>query len=192
MTPSCSGKTKMSYRIGVDVGGTFTDFALFSDRDRRIEFLKVLTTPADPSQAVLEGVDQLTLAAGITAADVSDIRHATTIATNTIIQRNGPKTALLTTAGFRDVQIIGRQRRAEIYDTNVDRPTPVVRRKHTWEVAERMLYDGSVHKALDEEAVRRIGAEMLGEGIESVGICFLHSYANPAHEQRTAEILREV
>jgi N-methylhydantoinase A len=157
----------MSYRIGVDVGGTFTDFALFSDRDRTIEFLKVLTTPADPSQAVLEGVDQLTSTAGITAADLIDIRHATTIATNTIIQRNGPKTALITTAGFRDVQIIGRQRRAEIYDTGVDRPTPVVRRKYTWEVVERMLYDGSVHQALDEEGVRRIGAEMLQEGIES-------------------------
>src|SRR5271170_4948253 len=182
----------MSYRIGVDVGGTFTDFALFSDRDRRIEFLKVLTTPADPSQAVLEGVDLLTSAAGITAADISDIRHATTIATNTIIQRNGPKTALITTAGFRDIQIIGRQRRAEIYDTGVDRPTPVVRRKYTWEVVERMLFDGSVRQALDEEGVRRIGAEMLKEGIETVAICFLHSYANPAHEQRAAEILREV
>ncbi|SOE92954.1 N-methylhydantoinase A [Burkholderia sp. D7] len=182
----------MSYRIGVDVGGTFTDFALFNDRNHQIDFLKLLTTPADPSMAVLDGVEQLASTAGITVSDVSDIRHATTIATNTIIQRNGPKTALLTTAGFRDVQIIGRQRRAEIYDTNVDRPTPVVRRKHTWEVAERMLFDGSVHKALDEEAVRRIGAEMLSEGIESVGICFLHSYANPAHEQRTAEILREV
>lgn len=182
----------MSYRIGVDVGGTFTDFALFSDRDRGIQFLKVLTTPADPSQAVLDGIDQLTAAAGITAADVTDIRHATTIATNTIIQRNGPKTALITTEGFRDVLIIGRQRRAEIYDTGVDRPTPIVRRKHTWEVGERMLFDGSVHKSLDEERVRRVGAEMLKEGIESVAICFLHSYANPAHEQRAAEILREV
>jgi N-methylhydantoinase A/oxoprolinase/acetone carboxylase beta subunit len=182
----------MSYRIGVDVGGTFTDFALFNDEDRRIDFLKLLTTPADPSLAVLDGIEQLAVAAEISVADISDVRHATTIATNTIIQRNGPKTALITTEGFRDVQIIGRQRRAEIYDTSVDRPVPVVRRKHTWEVPERMLFDGTIHKALDEDAVRQVAAEMLNEGIETVGICFLHSYANPDHEQRTAAILKEV
>ncbi|MER9596875.1 hydantoinase/oxoprolinase family protein [Mesorhizobium sp. M0244] len=182
----------MSYRIGVDVGGTFTDFALFNDLDHGIEFLKLLTTPADPSLAVLDGIEQITAVMGISVADVSDVRHATTIATNTIIQRNGPKTALITTQGFRDVQIIGRQRRAEIYDTSVDRPVPVVRRKYTWEVPERMLFDGTVHKVLDEDAVRRVAAEMLSADIESVGVCFLHSYANPAHEQRVAEILGEV
>lgn len=182
----------MSYRIGVDVGGTFTDFALFNDETRNIEFLKLLTTPADPSMAVLDGIEQLAEIAGIAVSDITDVRHATTIATNTIIQRSGPKTALITTEGFRDVQIIGRQRRAEIYDTSVDRPIPVVRRKYTWEVPERMLFDGSVHKELDEAAVRDVARAMLAEGIETVGICFLHSYANPAHEQRTAEILQEV
>ena len=182
----------MSYRIGVDVGGTFTDFALFNDETRNIEFLKLLTTPADPSMAVLDGIEQLAEIAGIAVADITDVRHATTIATNTIIQRSGPKTAMITTEGFRDVQIIGRQRRAEIYDTSVDRPIPVVRRKYTWEVPERMLFDGSVHKELNEAAVRDVAHAMLAEGIETVGICFLHSYVNPAHEQRTAEILQEV
>jgi len=101
----------MGYRLGIDVGGTFTDFALYDEGTGRLEIRKVLSTPSDPSVAVLQGVDELTADVGIGGGDLTDAIHATTVATNTVIQRNGPLTALLTTEGFRDVLIVGRQKR---------------------------------------------------------------------------------
>ena len=181
----------MSYRIGIDVGGTFTDFALYDDDAGKLTIGKALTTPEDPSIAVLRGIDELVRAAGISVGALAAAIHATTIATNTVIQRHGPPTALLTTAGFRDVLIIGRQKRWELYDNSIDKPQPVVARRHIWEVPERMLYDGTVRTPLDEAAVRKAARAMQAAGVKSVGICFLHSYANPAHERRAAEIVGE-
>lgn len=181
----------MGYRVGIDVGGTFTDFAIYDDTSGQLNIGKVLTTPQDPSIAVLDGLDELARNIGITVEQVTEAIHATTIATNTVIQRNGPKTALLTTQGFRDVLIIGRQKRWELYDNSIDKPVPVVPRQYIWEVRERMLHDGAVRTPLDEKAVRRAAREMRKQGIKAVAICFLHSYANPSHERRAAEILRE-
>jgi N-methylhydantoinase A len=180
----------MGYRLGIDVGGTFTDFALYDETSGRLDVRKVLSTPRDPSIAVLAGVDELTAELGISGADLTDAIHATTVATNTVIQRNGPATALLTTEGFRDVLIIGRQKRWELYDNYTDKPVPILPRERIWTARERMLHDGSVHARLDERAVRRAAREMRAAGVKSVAICFLHAYANPAHERRAAEIVR--
>jgi len=181
----------MAYHVGIDVGGTFTDFALFDDATGQTRLGKVLTTPDDPSRAVLAGLDSLLSDAGVKASDLARAIHATTIATNTVIQRHGPRTGLLTTRGFRDVLLIARQKRWDLYDNNVDKPAPIVSRRHIWEAPERIRHDGTVHTPLDERAVRRAARQMKAEGVASVAICFLHAYANPSHEQRAAEILAE-
>ncbi len=181
----------MTHRIGIDVGGTFTDFALLDDATGQIRIGKRLTTPHDPSIAVLQGVEAIAEAEGIGIEALGEAIHATTIATNTVIQRKGRPTAMLITEGFRDVLLIARQKRWELYDNAHDKPQHVVPRRHTWEVAERMLYDGSVRTKLDEAQVRATAQQMLDEGIETVAVCFLHSYANPVHERRAGEIIGE-
>lgn len=181
----------MGLRIGVDIGGTFTDFAVLDPETGSFDIGKVLSTPADPDEAVLAGLRDLVEGSGRRLSDVTELVHATTIATNTVIQRKGPPTALLTTAGFRDVILIGRQKRWELYDNSAGRPAPLVPRHHVFEVPERMRFDGSVETELDEAAVRRIARELAASDIVAVAVCFLHSYANPAHEQRVEEILRE-
>ncbi len=181
----------MGYRVGVDVGGTFTDFVLLDEQSGETVLGKIPTTPADPSVAVLEGIDRLARERNIKVSDITQISHATTVGTNTVIQRVGPRTALLTTKGFRDVLLIGRQKRWELYDNSMDKPSPLVPRRNIWEVPERMFFDGSVSTPLDEDAMRGIAREMKDAGIEVVGICFLHAYANNAHERRAAEILAE-
>lgn len=182
----------MAYRVGIDVGGTFTDLALYDDATRKLTIHKLLSTSHDPSIAVLGGLEALARDAGIEVAALDEAIHATTVATNTVIQRNGPKTALLTTKGFRDVLVIGRQKRWELYDNYIDKPVPVVAREHIWEVAERLLHDGTQRTKLDEAGVGRAAREMKAAGIATVAICFLHSYANPAHEIRAREIFRKV
>jgi len=182
----------MAFRIGIDVGGTFTDCALYDDDGGRLTIAKVLTTTQDPSIGVLTGLDALLRGDVASAADLSAAIHATTIATNTVIQRCGPTTALLTTKGFRDVLVIGRQKRWELYDNSIDKPQHVVPRNLIWEAPERVLYDGSIRDPLDEAAVRRAFEEMKAAGVRAVAICFLHSYANPGHEKRAAELAAEV
>jgi N-methylhydantoinase A len=179
----------MSYRVGIDVGGTFTDFALYDDAARRLHMGKVLTTPQDPSIAVLAGLDEIAGRVGIGVGQLAEAIHATTIATNTVITRTGPKTALLTTEGFRDVLQIARQKRWELYDNSVGKPVHVVPRQSIWTARERMLFDGTVHAKLNEGDVRKAARAMKAAGIKAVAICFLHSYANPAHERRAGEIV---
>jgi N-methylhydantoinase A len=178
-------------RIGIDIGGTFTDFALLDPASGRFEIGKVLSTPDDPAEAVLQGLRAMMAAAGRSLTEVTEVVHATTIATNTVIQRRGPPTALLTTAGFRDVILIGRQKRWELYDNSAGRPAPLVPRHHVYEVTERMRWDGSVETKLDEAALRRTARSLAGSEIVAVAVCFLHSYANSAHERRAGEILAE-
>jgi N-methylhydantoinase A len=182
----------MGYRVGIDVGGTFTDFALYDEVGGKLHIHKKLSTGHDPSIAVLGGLDELTREIGIAPGALTEAIHATTVATNTVIQRKGPSTGLLTTEGFRDVLVIGRQKRWELYDNYTDKPVPVVPREHIWEVPGRLLHDGSERTKLDERAVRRAAKEMKAAGVKTLAICFLHSYANPAHERRAAEIVREV
>lgn len=181
----------MGYRIGIDVGGTFTDFALLDQESGKISIGKTLTSASDPSIAVLSGIDEMMKADGFDGNSLDQAIHATTIATNTVIQRKGQPTALITTEGFRDVLGIGRQKRWDLYDNTSDKPQPVIPRRWIWEVSERMLHDGEVHTELDEDRIREIAAQMRSEGIKAAAICFLHAYANPAHERRAAEIMAE-
>jgi N-methylhydantoinase A len=181
----------MGLRVGVDIGGTFTDFAVLDPDTGQFEIGKVLSTPADPAEAVIEGLKARMAQSGRRMGEIEEVVHATTIATNTVIQRKGPPTALITTKGFRDVILIGRQKRYELYDTTAGRPAPLVPRDFVFEVAERMLWTGEVETVLDEAGARAVARELAERGVVAVAICFLHAYANPAHERRVAEILRE-
>jgi len=181
----------MSLRIGIDIGGTFTDFAVLDTDTGQFELGKVLSTPRDPAEAVLGGLAGMLTTAGRAMTEVAEVVHATTIATNTVIQRKGPPTALLTTKGFRDVLLIGRQKRWELYDNAAGRPAPLVPRHLVFEATERMLWDGTVETPLDEAELRATIRAIVDAGIVAVAVCYLHSYANPAHEQRTAAILAE-
>ena len=179
------------YRIGVDIGGTFTDFALFDARGRKMSVHKRLTTPHDPSEAVTEGVDALLKRERIPIGDVSDVVHGTTLVTNAVIERRGAVTGMLATAGFSDILDMGFERRYDLFDLRVKYPPPLVPRRLRVEVAERVRFDGSVETPLDEAAVRAAAVRFRELGVAAVAVCFLHSYANPAHEIRATEILRQ-
>jgi len=177
-------------RLAVDIGGTFTDLAIEKGEQRWTA--KVLTTPAAPEKGVLEGVTQVLAKAGMAATDLDLLIHGTTLATNAIIERKGAKTALLTTEGFRDVLALANEARYDQYDLNIELPQPLVRRRWRVAVPERLDNTGKVLLPLDEAAVREQVAFLKEEGIESLAIGFLHAFVNPAHEQRAAEIVREM
>ena len=168
-------------RVAFDIGGTFTDFVL--QDGGASHFLKVPSTPHDPGEAVLAGLERLFSLAGIKAAAIDSVLHATTVATNAVLERKGAATGLITTEGFRDVLIIGRQKRYETYDLYIDKPEPLVPRRHISEVFERVDPDGAVVTPLDSASVDRAIDAMLASGRETVAVSLLHSYANPAHEQ---------
>jgi N-methylhydantoinase A len=173
------------WRMAFDIGGTFTDFVL-AGPDTAPRFLKVPTTPDDPARAVLDGFARLVAEAGIEPARIRTVLHATTVATNAIIERKGSAAALITTEGFRDVLIIGRQKRYETYDLYMDKPAPLIPRRHIFEVLERVGAAGEVVTPLDADSVERAIDAVLASGAESVAVSLLHSYANPAHEQAVA------
>src|SRR5262245_19925239 len=152
---------------------------------------KVLTTPKDPAHGVEQGVHGLLDEASVDPARVRAVVHGTTLATNALIERKGARTALLTTAGFRDAVEIGREGRYDMYDLFIDPPAPLVPRHLRREVDERLMPDGTVLRALDEAAARRVIAGLVDEGVEAVAICLLHAYLNPVHERRLAELVRE-
>jgi len=178
------------YRIGVDIGGTFTDFALFDSRAARIAIHKRLTTPDDPARAVVEGVAALAAQAKVAPADVIEIVHGTTLVTNAVIERRGAKTGMLGTAGFPDIMDMGFERRYDLFDLRIRYPQPLVPRSLRLEVTERVRHDGSVETPLDEAGVAKAARRFTELGVEAVAICFLHAYANPEHERRAAEILK--
>ncbi|MCX7339665.1 MAG: hydantoinase/oxoprolinase family protein [Hyphomicrobiales bacterium] len=172
------------YRIGVDVGGTFTDFTLHDDADGSIRFFKVPSTPDDPSAAIEAGLLQMLDRFGLQAGNVGYLGHGTTVATNIVIERRGARTGLLTTKGFRDVLELGRQARPSIYDYRIQKPPVLVPRDLRIEVVERIGPDGCVLVSLDESMLEAAIARLAEAGVESVAICFLHCYANPDHESR--------
>ena len=179
------------YRIGLDIGGTFTDFVLLHPSGERIRLYKHLTTPDDPSVGALAGLAELIAAEGITLAEIAEIVHGTTLVTNALIERRGAKLGLITTQGMRDVLEIATEQRYDIYDLFLSFPEPFVPRRRRLEVAERLSRDGTVLTPLDEDGVLRDARHLIDEGVEALAICFLHSYRNPAHERRAAEIVRE-
>src|SRR6476661_3737804 len=179
------------YRVGIDIGGTFTDMLLIGD-DGAAVIGKTLTTPGDPSLAVENALRPALENGAIKAGERGTLIHGTTLVTNALIERKGALTALLTTAGFRDAVEIGREHRYELYDLNLDLPKPLVPRHLRFDVPERMAADGSVIQPLDEKFLRRLVAELSTNGIKAIGVSYLNSFRNPAHEKRTAEIIREV
>ena len=176
-------------RLAVDIGGTFTDVVLERPDGPRVT-TKLLTTYDHPGRAVLEGIRQVLARCGLAAADVGLIIHGTTLATNALIQRSGAKTALLTTAGHRDALEMAHEDRFEQYDVMIDRPRPLVPRHLRLPVHERLDAEGRVRIPLDESSIEAALAVLDEHGVESVAIGYLHAFVNPAHEQRTAEILR--
>jgi N-methylhydantoinase A len=178
-------------QLAFDVGGTFTDFVL-QDGQGRLHALKRLTTYPDPTEACLAGLDELMAQAGVGWEELDRAVHGTTLGSNLVIERKAEGVALATTEGFRDVLAIGRQKRYQLYDLQIDKPRPLIDRTWIWEVPERVRADGSVWRPLDEAAARRAVAAMRERGTRSLAVSFLHSYANPAHERRFAELVAEL
>ncbi|NQW11230.1 MAG: hydantoinase/oxoprolinase family protein [Alphaproteobacteria bacterium] len=179
-------------RVGVDVGGTFTDFSCVVSHGRLFAF-KLPSTPEDPSQAVLHGVDMLVREYGVTPAAINVFAHGTTVATNAVLERKGARLGLLTTAGFRDVLEIGRQMRRQMYSVRLDPETPVFLAPGRFRkgVRERIGPDGAVIEPLDEaDAVAQVAA-LVEDGIGALAVCLLFSFANPAHERRIAALVAE-
>ncbi len=177
------------YRIGVDIGGTFTDLVLLDDSAGEWQVAKTLTTPAAPEAAVAAGLRELLAETNLKPEQVDRLIHGTTLVTNAIIERKGAPTGLITTEGFRDVLEIGREHRYDMYDIFIELPKPLVPRHLRLGVRERILDDGSVLIPLDEDGVRAATRRLVAAGVQAVAVCFLHSYANPAHERRAAELI---
>ena len=176
-------------RIAVDIGGTFTDIVLMS-QNGVLHQSKVSTTPADPSIAVISGIGSLLDELAIAPSAVEEFLHGTTVASNTILQRSGARTGLITTRGFRDVLEIGRIRMPEMFDLTWSKPPPLVSRRFRVEVRERIAADGSIIDPLDEDDVRKAVGGLIQGGIQSIAICFINSYRNAVHEQRAEAIIR--
>ena len=177
------------FRIGFDIGGTFTDFVLADDRTGAIRLHKRLTTPEDPAIGALDGLAALTAAHGVDLAAVGEIVHGTTLVTNAVIERKGAKLGLITTAGFRDVLEAGTEQRYDIYDLFLSFPQPLVPRRRRLEVIERIDRDGAVVTPLDAASVRDAARRLRAAGAEAIAICFLNAYRNPAHERAAAALV---
>ena len=178
--------------LGCDIGGTFTDFVLCESNRRELRKFKLLTTPEDPSDGFLAGVEVLGAQVPDLLPHTCAVVHATTLAINAIIERKGARTALLTTAGFRDVLEIGREKRYDMHDIFQSFPAPLVPRRWRFEVEERLHADGSVRTPLDTQALGQVAASLAAQDIDSLAICFLHAYANPCHEIQAAQLLRRL
>ena len=177
----------MSLSLGIDIGGTFTDLVLHDPATGRANIWKESTTPDDPARGALTGALEVLRRAGRLPAEVGRVVHATTLFTNALIERKGARTALITTAGFRDVLEIGRERKYELYDIFLTMPRPLVDSPWRREARERLAPDGSVEIPLDLEAALAEVAALVAEGAESLAIVFLHAHANPAHERALGE-----
>ena len=178
------------YRLGVDIGGTFTDFALIDDVSGKLSVNKALTTPHDPSEAIVKGTKALLGREGLLASQVDIIVQGTTLATNALIERKGAKTGLITTQGFRDILEMRRETRYDLYDLFIELPELVVPRHLRLGVRERVNKDGKILTELDEASLVQAIDQLLAQGVESVAVCFLHSYANPTNEIRAGKIIQ--
>ena len=178
-------------RFGIDIGGTFTDAVAIDEEDGRVWIDKVLTTSEDPSRGFILCVQRLTKRLGLSGEDLLRIVHASTVATNALLERKGAKAGFLVTEGFRDLLEIGRQIRYELYNLQTDKPRPLISRDRSIEIPERLNYQGEIVAPLDESTVMAAMEKLREEDVQSIAICFLHSYKNPAHEQRAAEVIRK-
>ena len=162
-------------RIGIDSGGTFTDFVVLDEKGN-LDSFKLRSNPASPASVVLEGLRRI-------AAKRAEVVHGSTVATNALLERKGARTAFVTTKGFEDLIAIGRQNRPELYNLTPALPVPLVPRELSFGVDERMLFDGSIERPLLPESIEELRRKLAASGAESVAICLLHSYQNDAHER---------
>jgi len=179
----------MAYKIGVDVGGTFTDVCMFNQDSGEVLVHKIPSTPWDPSEAIGEGIQEILEINQVSPKSVAYLAHGTTVATNATLERKGSKTGIITTKGFRDLIELARQTRASLYDVQVEKPVPIIFRKMRKEVDERIASDGSIFKPLNIEEVERVVDELKAEGVVSYAVCLLHSYVNPYHEKLIKEVV---
>ena len=182
-------KTEGRIRVGVDVGGTFTDFVLVDENRDLIFTGKRLTTSDDPSVAITEGLERLVEEAGTSVPKLDAVVHGTTLVANTMIERKGAKIGLITTAGFRDSLEMGREIRYDLYDLFFERPKPLAPRFLRLAIDERVNSNGEVLRPLDESGLQDAAQQLKEEGVEAIAICFMHSYANASHERRAKEVL---
>ena len=180
-----------SLRLGVDIGGTFTDFCLLEEETGQIQVLKISSRPDRPEQAVFDGIARLFADHEVQPADIGYFIHGTTLAVNTVIQRSGTRTALLVTQGFRDILNIGRHRLPDIFNFFTEMPKALVPRSLVFEIPERCSAEGEVLRPIDEAAVRQAVATMVAKGAEAVAICFLHSYRNSRHEIAARSLIEQ-
>ncbi len=179
------------YRLGCDIGGTFTDFVLLNDETGEIKINKCLTTPSDPSDAVAQGIQELGQTVPDLTARLNEVIHGTTLVINAIIERKGARTGLITTKGFRDVLELGREIRYAPYDIFAEFPEPLIPRSLRLEVDERIRSDGTVMSPLDPEEARDVVRRLVGMGVDSIAVCLLNSFENPAHEMIIKDIIEE-
>jgi N-methylhydantoinase A len=182
--------TGRDIRVAVDIGGTFTDFEIFDPLTGAVHQHKAPSTPADPSIGLLDGLRQAAARFGFALADVRQVLHGTTIATNAVLERKLPRGAVLTTAGFEDILQIGRHGRRAIYALTASPPPPLVPRNLCLGVVERLRADGGVATALDEASVVAVASRLRAAGVKAVAVCLLHAYANGAHERRIGAMLQ--
>jgi N-methylhydantoinase A/oxoprolinase/acetone carboxylase beta subunit len=180
------------YRLGCDIGGTFTDFVLLNDKTGEIHIHKCLTTPGDPSDAVEQGIRELERKVPGLMGSLNEVIHGTTLVINAIIERKGADTGLITTEGFRDVLELGREIRYAPYDIFAEFPTPLIPRRLRLEVDERIRSDGTVLKAMDPDEAREVVRRLVDLGVQSVAVCLINSFENPVHELMIKEIIKEV
>src|SRR5919198_856500 len=181
--------------VGVDIGGTFTDFMLYDSESGAVHVHKVRSTPDDPGRALVSGLSELCTQAGVAPAEVDAVFHGTTVATNAVLEHRGAEAGMVTTKGFRDIVHIGRHQRPQHYSIMQDIPwqaRPFVKRRNRHVVTERIAPPaGEVLERLNEDEVRAAARALREAGVESVAVCFLFSYLNPEHERRAAQIVAE-
>ena len=177
--------------VCVDIGGTFTDAVLMNGAGAVLASEKVFTTSEDLSSGAIEGVRRLLRSAAVDPAAVGEVVHATTQTSNTVIERTGARTALVTTAGFRDILELGRESRYDVYDLFIELPVPLVPRRRRLEIDERLGADGRVERSPDLGSVRELARHLVEEGVEAVAVCLLHAYLNPVHERAVCDGIRD-
>jgi N-methylhydantoinase A len=190
-SPPGAAPADASFSLGIDIGGTFTDLVVLDPSNGNAAIWKESTTPDDPARGTILGLAKLVERSGIAPERIGRVIHATTLFTNALIERKGAPTGLMTTAGFADVLEIGRERKYELYDLFLEMPPPLVPRPWRREVPERLAPDGSVEIPLDIAAVLREVEGLVADGVRSLAICFLHAYANPAHERAAAAAIAQ-
>ena len=182
----------MKYMIGVDVGGTFTDFSLFDAEKKELSHFKLSSTPDDPSRAIVSGIIELMKIKNISSKEVDYLAHGTTVATNALIEKRGAKTALITTKGFKDLLEIGRQTRPGLYNILQNKPEMLVPAEWRCEVTERLYYNGEVCTPLNEAEVEEAVNMLRDDDVEAIAVCTLFSYINPEHEEKIEKIIKKV